>query len=278
MPRVCRWSQFRFAFGVHNPAKTQRRKENRPSSVISIVPSSEVTFDLTCGLGQGDPSQWGPIIEATTCDITDFIGRRPLATRRKNQADPAERITHVQNPLTDLISRIGQEIVDENCVLFVGSGSSTEKWQRDHSFYSTIRAKTSFDDSEVRTFPEVMQKFCDEHGVGNEGRPVSYGLKDVGESGKRDVSGTRRLRSNSLIQCGNKRFATASSHHCQSGFLQQFRPIARRDFLCLFDEGSLFVRAEFRWRRSSRCNFYTELHEKVFLACRRTDAEKPGCA
>ncbi len=109
-------------------------------------------------------------------------------------------------------------------------------------------------------------------------RPVSYGLKDIGESGKRDASGTRRLRSNRLIRCGNKRFATASSHHCQSGFLQQFRPIARRDFLCLLDEGSLFVRAEFRWRRSSRCNFYAELHEKLFLACRRTDAEKPGCA
>lgn len=90
-----------------------------------------------------------------------------MATRRKKQANLAKRIVHVQNSLSDLISRIGQEIVDENCVLFVGSGSSTEKWQRTHSFYSTIRAKTSPDDSVVRTFPEVMQKFCDERDGGH---------------------------------------------------------------------------------------------------------------
>ena len=36
---------------------------------------------------------------------------------------------------------------------------------------------------------------------------------------------------------------------CRSGFLQQFRPIARRDLLCLVHEGLLLVGAEFRRRR-----------------------------
>ncbi len=95
-----------------------------------------------------------------------------MAAPRKNRAkSPKSKATkkhvHAQNSLTDLISRISQEIVDENCVLFVGAGSSTEKVRRGASFYSSIRSSTSFDDSEVRTFPEVMQKFCDERDGGH---------------------------------------------------------------------------------------------------------------
>ena len=79
----------------------------------------------------------------------------------------ASKDAQVRSPLHELIDRIGQEIADENCVLFVGSGSSTEKWPRGHSFYTIIKAKTSLRDSDPHTFPEVMQKFCDERDGGH---------------------------------------------------------------------------------------------------------------
>lgn len=96
-----------------------------------------------------------------------------MASRRKNRAksaktNPAKKHAHVQNPLTELISRIGPEIADENCVLFVGGGSSTEKWAKENSFYAAIRAQTSLSgDSGSHAFPAVMQKFCEERDGGH---------------------------------------------------------------------------------------------------------------
>jgi hypothetical protein len=90
-----------------------------------------------------------------------------VTTHRRGRSKSGGKEAKTQGTLRDLIDRIGQEIVDESCVLFVGAGSSTEKWRRDHSFYSLIRAKTSFDHDESRTFPEVMQKFCEERDGGH---------------------------------------------------------------------------------------------------------------
>jgi SIR2-like domain len=90
-----------------------------------------------------------------------------VATRRKDQNRDVRKGVLVQSPLLDLIDRIGQEIADENCVLFVGAGSSTEKWSRGHSFYTTIRAMTNLSETESDTFPAVMQKFCDERDGGH---------------------------------------------------------------------------------------------------------------
>lgn len=90
-----------------------------------------------------------------------------MVTHRKDRGKPHSRDAKAGGSLRELIDRIGQEIVDENCVLFVGAGSSTEKWPRNPKFYSLIREKTSFGDTEVRTFPEVMQKFCEERDGGH---------------------------------------------------------------------------------------------------------------
>ena len=90
-----------------------------------------------------------------------------MVTHRKDRGKPHSRDAKAGGSLRELIDRIGQEIVDENCALFVGAGSSTEKWPRNPNFYSLIRKKTSFGDTEVRTFPEVMQKFCEERDGGH---------------------------------------------------------------------------------------------------------------
>jgi hypothetical protein len=94
-------------------------------------------------------------------------GETTLATRRKDRNRAARKGAQVRSPLRDLIDRIGPEIADENCVLFVGAGSSTEKWSRGHSFYTTIRAMTSLSETDSDTFPAVMQKFCDERDGGH---------------------------------------------------------------------------------------------------------------
>jgi hypothetical protein len=111
-----------------------------------------------------------------------------VAPRRKNRAksaktNPAKKHAHVQNPLTELISRIGQEIADENCVLFVGGGSSTEKWAKENSFYAAIRAQTSLSgDSGPHALPAVMQKFCEERDGGHHNvlirEAIRYNLRD----------------------------------------------------------------------------------------------------
>lgn len=90
-----------------------------------------------------------------------------MVTRRKDQNKPVSKDTHFRSPLLELIDRVGREIADESCVLFVGAGSSTEKWPRSCSFYSNIKAMTSLSDSGPHTFPEVMQKFCDERDGGH---------------------------------------------------------------------------------------------------------------
>lgn len=90
-----------------------------------------------------------------------------MDTGRNDRNKPAIKGTQVRSPLSELIDRIGQEIAAENCVLFVGAGSSTEKWPRGRSFYTTIKAMTSLSESDPHTFPEVMQKFCDERDGGH---------------------------------------------------------------------------------------------------------------
>lgn len=90
-----------------------------------------------------------------------------MVTRRKDRDKPASKDAQVRSPLRELLDRIGQEIADDNCVLFVGAGSSTEKWPRSCSFYTTIKAMTSLSDGDPHTFPEVMQKFCDERDGGH---------------------------------------------------------------------------------------------------------------
>jgi hypothetical protein len=90
-----------------------------------------------------------------------------VAMRRKDRIKPASKGSQVQSPLRELVDRIGQEIADENCILFVGAGSSTEKWPRGRSFYSTIKSMTSLDEAGPDTFPAVMQTFCNERDGGH---------------------------------------------------------------------------------------------------------------
>jgi len=90
-----------------------------------------------------------------------------VAMRRKDRDRPVGKGTQIRGPLHELTDRIGKEIADENCVLFVGAGSSSEKWPRGRSFYSTVRSMTSLSESDSHTFPDVMQKFCDERDGGH---------------------------------------------------------------------------------------------------------------
>jgi len=66
-----------------------------------------------------------------------------------------------------LIDRVSQEITSGNCVLFVGAGSTTEKWRQGPGFYSKIKEMTSLADESHPGFPEVMEKFCAERDNGH---------------------------------------------------------------------------------------------------------------
>ncbi len=90
-----------------------------------------------------------------------------MVTPREGLGKPANNAAQARSALRELIGRIGLEIADENCVLFVGAAGSTEKWPRGRSFYATIKAMTSLSDSDSHAFPEVMQRFCDERDGGH---------------------------------------------------------------------------------------------------------------
>jgi hypothetical protein len=68
----------------------------------------------------------------------------------------------------ELINRLTHDIASDSCVLFVGAGSTTEKWRQSPNFFSKIRVQTSAKkSSDIQTFPDLMQLFCDERDGGH---------------------------------------------------------------------------------------------------------------
>jgi hypothetical protein len=72
-----------------------------------------------------------------------------------------------------LVSRLHVDVVQQSCVVFVGAGSTTERYDRRHNFYKVIKAKCGYPASEPPpTFPTLMEYFCRETDGGHHNRLI----------------------------------------------------------------------------------------------------------
>jgi hypothetical protein len=88
----------------------------------------------------------------------------------------------VENPhaiAKALVSRIYDDILKEQCVVFLGAGSTTEG-PRHHrkSFYEHIKEAARFS-GEPSSFPELMQYFCDQMDGGHHNRLIREALSRI---------------------------------------------------------------------------------------------------
>jgi hypothetical protein len=74
---------------------------------------------------------------------------------------------------TRLVNRLRADILNQSCVVFVGAGSTTERYYRDGGFYARIRMRTDFPKGDpTPSFPHLMQYFCDQVDGGRHNRLV----------------------------------------------------------------------------------------------------------
>lgn len=79
----------------------------------------------------------------------------------------------------ELVSRIHDLILKESCVVFVGSGSTTEGHRQErNTFYEHIRKLCEFPDTSP-SFPELMQYFCDRMDGGHHNRLIREALSRI---------------------------------------------------------------------------------------------------
>ena len=68
-------------------------------------------------------------------------------------------------------------MVNESCVIFVGSGSTTERYNRGKGFYTQIKKKAAYPESdESPSFPRLMQYFCDTLDGGHHNRLITEAI------------------------------------------------------------------------------------------------------
>jgi hypothetical protein len=80
---------------------------------------------------------------------------------------------------TELVARIYEDIVQERCVVFLGSGSTTERGHEGHlSYYDHIKEIAKFCGDRA-PFPELMQYFCDHVDGGSHNRLIREALSRI---------------------------------------------------------------------------------------------------
>jgi len=91
--------------------------------------------------------------------------RKTVPARRRPDPGPIAR---------ELVSRLFEDILREDCVVFVGAGATTERrGQVRQSFYDLIMAGSGLSATSPRpTFPELMQYFCDKRDGGRHNRLI----------------------------------------------------------------------------------------------------------
>jgi hypothetical protein len=79
----------------------------------------------------------------------------------------------------ELVSRIQDAIIKENCVVFLGAGSTTERMRQGRpTFYECVRKLCKIRDR-GRSFPELMQYFCDHIDGGHHNRLIREAINRI---------------------------------------------------------------------------------------------------
>jgi hypothetical protein len=72
-----------------------------------------------------------------------------------------------------LVSRLKTDIIGQSCVVFVGAGSTTERYRHNGGFYATIKKQTAYSEKDpTLSFPKLMQYFCDQLDGGRHNRLI----------------------------------------------------------------------------------------------------------
>ncbi len=92
--------------------------------------------------------------------------------KRKDDVDPT--------PVAlELVERIYEDVLHERCVVFLGSGSTTERPNRGReSFYDHVKKLARFK-GDRPAFPELMQYFCGQSDGGHHNRLIREALSRI---------------------------------------------------------------------------------------------------
>jgi SIR2-like domain len=81
-----------------------------------------------------------------------------------------------------LVSRLYEDILHEACVVFIGSGCTTEGkgWGHSDTFYDEIRAKSGFPSKALPpSFPDLMEYFCKQMDGGQHNRLIREAVSRI---------------------------------------------------------------------------------------------------
>jgi hypothetical protein len=102
--------------------------------------------------------------------------RRRRIRAKKTRGAVSENL---DNPANELVSRILDGILREDCVVFLGSGSTTEgRRQQGKTFFEHIKELSEFEEVD-HSFPELMQHFCDKVDGGHHQRLIREALSRI---------------------------------------------------------------------------------------------------
>lgn len=79
-----------------------------------------------------------------------------------------------------LVARLRSDIIGQSCVVFVGAGSTTERYHRDGGFYAKIKTESAYPEKgPTPSFPKLMQYFCDQLDGGRHNRLIREAISYI---------------------------------------------------------------------------------------------------
>lgn len=102
--------------------------------------------------------------------------------KRSPRIRGAQRLADDLVPVAEgLVSRVYEDILRGDCVIFIGAGSTTERKQRGSpTFYDEIKLKSDYPkNTEEPSFPALMQYFCDKVDGGRHNRLIREAIARI---------------------------------------------------------------------------------------------------
>jgi hypothetical protein len=100
-----------------------------------------------------------------------------MASRRlsRTRSDDVDKIAR------SLVSRIYEDVLHESCVLFMGSGCTTEgRGLHSSNFYDEIKEKSGYPSStQPPSFPDLMEYFCQHMDGGQHNRLIREAVSRI---------------------------------------------------------------------------------------------------
>ncbi len=80
----------------------------------------------------------------------------------------------------DLVEQLYQDVLEQNCVVFLGAGSTTERIRNGPRFYSIIKSMANLPKGDPDlSFPALMQHYCDTQDGGKKNRLIRTAISYI---------------------------------------------------------------------------------------------------